>query len=148
MKKSIIAAAMMLLSVCALAQISIGARSEDIVKLNSGYHNLKAHISNTDTLYFLSLRSNNQFTGQIIIDLGYRDEAIVLLESLEDYDDDKSGSTIYFNNPSKNKAVLTRVFGSKQYMVYEEHGTGDIYCYLPKNYIRKYIEGLKAYGKK
>lgn len=147
MKKLIIIAALTLLSVCAFAQISIGPRTETLEKMQMGYYSLKAQISDADTTYYLSLNSNNKFEGQIIVLLGYRDEAIKLLESLDEYDDAGSNAIINLNNPSNNTAILKRIMGVKTYYIFKEHSTGAIYCYLSKPYIKKYISAMKKYGK-
>ena len=133
-------------SVIAQAQISIGPRTETLSKVQAGLYSLNATISEADTTYYMSLNSNNKYEGAIIVELGYRDEAIVLLQSMLDYNDTKSKSLIKLNNPSENTAILQAVLGVPQYLIFKKNGAR-IYCYLTKDMIKKWIPKIKNFGK-
>lgn len=147
MKKLIIIAASLLLSVCAFAQISVAFKSETVAKFQGNNYTLKASLSGADTTYYMALNSNNQFHGRIIVDLGYREQAIAILQSMLDYSDYSSGNIVNLNNPSNNTAILRRELGIETYHIFEEHGDGSIFCFLGKVMIKKFLPALKEYGK-
>lgn len=146
MKKVLITTIIILSTQVAFAQISVGLKTETICKLQMGYYTLEANLTNADTTYFMSLNTNNRF-HTMIVQLGSKEEALVTMRSMYDYTDFKSKNVVKLNNPSNNTAVLTKVMGALNWYIYEEYATGNIYGYLARVHLEKFIEALEAYGK-
>lgn len=147
MKKIIISAVMLCLSAMAFAQITVvGGEMVKIASYDMGFSNLYAYVEANDTTYMMSLKTNNEYHGNISVRMGYAEQAIALMESLLEYDDDGKELMISFNNPSENSAYLKNILGVPTYYVFERNGSGRIYGYIYKPMLKKWIQKLKAYA--
>lgn len=147
MKRVILIIAMLIATEVAFCQISVGLKTESVCKLQMGYYTLEANLTDADTTYFMTLNTNNRF-HRITVMLGNREEALITMKSMYDYTDSKSQNVVNLNNPSNNTAILTKQMGALTWYVYEEYATGNIYGYLARIHLKKFIEALEVYGKR
>lgn len=138
----------LLLMVCIFiplqAQISVVKR--DIVcKTNFGNQNLVYAEKDSVGVFALSLKSNNEFHGNVIVGLGDKEKTLATLTSMYEYEN-QDGDVIELNNPTNNNATYERVLGVWMFVIYAEH-SNDIYGYLAKPQIKKMIKALKEYPK-
>lgn len=145
MKKALFIIIAFLIAGTANAQITVGTKNEKITSTTYGTH-LYASIHPNDTTYYMAVLSNNQYHGPIRVDLGYKDEALALLQSMCDYVPQENDSILYLNNPSNNTATFENTLGI--YLIYEENSTGDICGNLMKSTIKRFIKKLSEYGGK
>lgn len=148
MKKALFIIIALLVAGTANAQMTVGTKKEKIASAASGFTRLYASIHPNDTTYYMAVQSNNQYHGPVIVDLGYKDEALALLQSMYDYVPQENDSILYLNNPSNNTATFENILGAEQYFIYEENSTGRIYGYLMISTIKKFIKKLSEYGGK
>lgn len=146
MKKTLLIIIALLIAGTANAQMTVGTKKEKIASADSGFTRLYASIHPNDTTYYMAVKSNNQYHGPIIVDLGYKDEALTLLRSMLDYVPQENDSVLYLNNPSNNTATFENILGAEQYFIYEENSTGRIYGYLMTSTIKRFIKKLSEYG--
>ena len=123
------------------AQISVNKRVV-ISDLNLGHQRLEYLVNeNKDTTFFCNISSNNEYHGRIIVVLGPKNQAIITLQSMIDYNE-SDGNIISLNNPSENNAIFGRVLGVKMFTIFEK-SSNKIYGYLHKKQIVKFLEELK-----
>lgn len=120
--------------------------AQQVVKTNSikhrgGAQRIASTVINGDTIYSLSLKSNNEFWGDVTVELGDRDNAIRLLEFLATYKPDK-GDLIVLDTPAQNVAKPTKFMGVKMYAIYEPGGR--ISGLIAKKQIKDFIEMLQT----
>ena len=120
--------------------------AQQVVKTNSikhrgGAQRISSIVINGDTIYSLSLKSNNDFWGDVAVELGDRNTAIQILQFLAKYEPEK-GDLIVLENSTKNIAKPTKVLGVKMYRIYEPGGT--ISGLIAKKQIKDFIKMLQT----
>lgn len=120
--------------------------AQQVVKTNSikhfgGAQRIASTVIDGDTIYSLSLRSNNEFWGDVSVELGNKDSAIRLLEFLAEYKPDK-GDFIVLDNQKQNVVKPTKIMGVKMYAIYEPGGR--IRGLIAKKQIKDFIEMLQT----
>lgn len=91
------------------------------IKHRGGAQRISRMVINGDTIYSLYLKSDNDFWGDVTIELGEKSNAVRLLEFLAEYKPNK-GDYIILDNPKQNVAKPTRFMGVKMYAIYEPGG--------------------------
>lgn len=142
MKKTIVLLLMVCIFIPLQAQISVTKR-DVVCKTNFGYQNLIYSEKDSVGVFALSLKSNNEFHGNVIVGLGDKEKALTTLKSMYEYES-KDGDVIELNNPTNNSATYERVLGVWMYVIYAEH-SDKIYGYLAKRQIKKMIKALEEY---
>lgn len=142
MKKTFVLLLMVCIFIPLQAQISVTKRKV-VCKTNFGYQKLIYAEKDSIGAFALSLKSNNEFHGNVIVGLGDKKEALVTLKSMYEYDN-KDGDLIELNNPTNNNATYERVLGAWMFVIYAEH-SDKIYGYLAKSQIKKMIAALEEF---
>lgn len=118
----------------------------DYKKHPGGDQHIGRYICGEDTTYVLSLGSNNRFYGDVVVDLGSREEAVRMMRWLVDFVPDKGmkrrQSAVRLGNASDNTAVPVTVMGAKMYRIYT--GTGAISGLVAKKQLRDFAEMLEG----
>ena len=94
------------------------------------------------TEYGLSLQSNNQYYGNIVVHLGTRENAIRLMRWLADYEGKKS-DRIDLETGDGAWAKPVKVMGIPMYRVYTGGSRSDISALVAKKQLRDFADMLE-----
>lgn len=138
MKKVIFMALLLVMPFVLSAQQVVKTSS---IKHQGGAQRISRTVIEGDTIYSLSLKSNNEIWGDVSVELGDRCNSIRLLKFLAAYEPEK-GDLIVLDNPSHNVAKPTKFMGVKMYAIYESGGR--IRGLIAKKQIKDFIEMLQT----
>ena len=139
MKKQLLIFALMLMAVVSVFAQKV-VKKETLKTTDLGNQKLEVVINGQDTTYAVALKTGNMFQKYIIVGLGGTDQALKLLEFLENYESQK-GDIIDFENPTGNTAKYQ---GASGYLVYSEGG--HLSGHLRKPNIRGFIKEIKSFS--
>ena len=106
MKKLLVVLALVMTSVTMFSQITSNGKPEVLKSFRMG----NCKLINTDGAISIEATVLEATGLKLTVDLGDKDQAVAILQSMVDYKPAK-GETVSLNNPSKNEAEYRKIMG-------------------------------------